>query len=149
VVVAATCRGDGGTSDADHHHSARRGDAHRTRAVFDRYNILSEDDLAAADKRTLAYVEEQQEAPATVVPLSARRAHSQHGQSDVGAGAWLDPRPAGLGFRQFGANVPGAEGRGSACGRRWRSTEHALPADAHELNVDLDAVATRMALEDA
>jgi integrase len=54
---------------------------HRTRAVFDRYNIVSEDDLVAAAERTLAYVEEKQEAPATFARLATRRAESEHGQN--------------------------------------------------------------------
>ncbi len=54
---------------------------HRTRAVLDCYNIVSEDDLAAAAERTLAYVEAQQEAPTTVTTLAARRTRNEHGQN--------------------------------------------------------------------
>jgi integrase len=53
---------------------------HRTRAVFDRYNIVSEDDLAAAAERTDAYVAERREGPRRVVPLDARRG-CEHGQN--------------------------------------------------------------------
>ncbi len=48
---------------------------HKTRAIFDRYNIVSEDDLAAAMERADAYVSTRRDAPRRVVPLR------EHGQN--------------------------------------------------------------------
>jgi len=52
---------------------------HRTRAVFERYNIVSEDDLAAAAERTLDYVRGRRTSGPRVVRLSVSEA--EHGQN--------------------------------------------------------------------
>ena len=44
--------------------------SHKTRSVFDRYNIVSEEDLAAAVDRTQAYVEQARQEPPRVRPLT-------------------------------------------------------------------------------
>jgi hypothetical protein len=44
---------------------------HKTRSVFDRYNSVSEEDLAAAVDRTNAYVAQAQEEPSRVLAVCA------------------------------------------------------------------------------
>jgi integrase len=59
---------------------------HRTRAIFDRYNIVSEEDLAAAVERTDAYVTERREAGRRVVALDAVRGREDGQNTDNRAG---------------------------------------------------------------
>jgi hypothetical protein len=58
---------------------------HRKRPVFDRYNIVSEGDLAATVERTDAYVAERRSAQRRIVPLDSRRA-GEHGQNTDNSG---------------------------------------------------------------
>jgi hypothetical protein len=56
---------------------------HRTRAVFDSCNIVTEDDLASVAERTDTYVTERRSAKRQVVSLAARRIeHGQSGERD-------------------------------------------------------------------
>jgi hypothetical protein len=54
---------------------------HKPRSVFDRYNIVSEEDLAAAIERTDAYVSTRQDGPRRILPLDAHRPCAEHGQN--------------------------------------------------------------------
>jgi integrase len=71
---------------------------HRTRSIFDRYDITSDADLAAAAERTAAYVAAEQTAPPRVTPLGSTRgrrpggepAQNAHSRDQAGAAPGSD-----------------------------------------------------------
>ena len=44
---------------------------HRTRNIFDRYNIVNDEDLTEAQQRALAYLPKQKQEPTTVTSMTA------------------------------------------------------------------------------
>jgi integrase len=68
---------------------------HKTRSVFDRYNIVSEDDIAAAVDRTHAYVAQAREEPPRVRPLApSPDLRGQNAHSDPETAQLTPPREA-------------------------------------------------------